>query len=73
MNGRQLAESLTQSRPDLRVLFMSGYAADVIARAPAEGGVGALEPGLRFLQKPFTLSALVSAVREALQPGAARR
>ena len=69
MNGRQLAERLTQSRPDLCVLFMSGYAADVIARAPIEGRVGALEPGLRFLQKPFTLESLASGVREALQSG----
>jgi two-component system, cell cycle sensor histidine kinase and response regulator CckA len=68
MNGRQVAERLTQSRPDLRVLFMSGYTDDVIARASAAGRTGALASGLRFLKKPFTLESLASAVREALQP-----
>jgi len=69
MNGRQVAERLTRSRPDLRVLFMSGYTDDVIARASSEGRTGALAPGLRFLQKPFTLESLASGVREALQSG----
>jgi signal transduction histidine kinase/CheY-like chemotaxis protein len=69
MNGRQVAERLTRSRPDLRVLFMSGYTDDVIARASATGGTGALAPGLRFLQKPFTLESLASGVREALRSG----
>ena len=69
MNGRQTAECLTQSRPELRVLFMSGYTDDVIARASAAGMTGALAPGLRFLSKPFTLESLASGVREALQSG----
>ena len=69
MNGRQVVERLTQSRPDLCVLFMSGYTDDVIARASAAGRTGALASGLRFLQKPFTLESLASGVREALQSG----
>jgi DNA-binding response OmpR family regulator len=53
-------------RPDSRVLFMSGYTDDVIARH------GALEPGIAFLQKPFTPHGLAEKVREVLDaaPGA---
>jgi two-component system cell cycle sensor histidine kinase/response regulator CckA len=69
MNGRQVAERLTQSRPDLRVLFMSGYTDDVIARASSAGRTRAWAAGSKLLQKPFTLESLASGVREALQPG----
>ena len=68
MNGRQVAEHLVRSRPELRVLFMSGYTDDVIARASDGVRAGALAPGRRFLQKPFTLESLASGVREALGP-----
>ncbi len=61
MNGRELAERLLGRRPDLRVLFTSGYGEDVIARH------GVLEPGVLLLQKPYGLSRLASRVREALQ------
>ena len=60
MNGRQLAELLLARRPLLRVLFMSGYAEDVLAT-----NVG-LVPGAAFLGKPFKPKALVSKVREVL-------
>ena len=60
INGRQLAERLVLSRPDLRCLFMSGYMADAIA-----GGVK-LGQGAFFLQKPFSLQELAEKVREAL-------
>jgi two-component system, cell cycle sensor histidine kinase and response regulator CckA len=66
-NGRQVAEHLHRDRPGLRVLYMSGYTDDVISRASAGGTGGALEPGLRLLQKPFTLVSLLSAVQRALQ------
>ena len=49
MNGRELAERLTQGRPGLRVLYTSGYGEDVIARH------GVLEPGVLLLQKPYPL------------------
>jgi len=52
---------LGQIRPDLRCLFVSGYAADVIADR------GVFETGAGFLQKPFSLSALAVKVREVLQ------
>jgi PAS domain S-box-containing protein len=60
MDGRKLYEELRLLRPGLRVVFMSGYTDDVIARR------GVLEPGIAFVQKPFTLDALVRKVREVL-------
>lgn len=60
MNGCQLAEMLLARRPSLRVLFMSGYAEDVLAT-----NVG-LVPSAAFLGKPFKPKALVTKVREVL-------
>ncbi len=60
MNGKKLSESLLSFRPNLKVLFMSGYPAEVITRR------GMLEPGLIYLQKPFTPDAMVAKVREVL-------
>lgn len=60
MNGCQLAEQLLAQFPSLRVLFMSGYAEDVLAT-----NVG-LVPGAAFLGKPFKPKALVTKVREVL-------
>ena len=60
MSGRELVKRLTDKHPHLRVLYMSGYTDNVIT----SGGV--LEPGLAFLQKPFTPASLASKVREVL-------
>ena len=60
MNGCDLAEVLLARRPSLRILFMSGYAEDVLA-----SNVG-LVPGAAFLGKPFKPKALVTNVREGL-------
>jgi CheY-like chemotaxis protein len=60
MNGCQLAEMLLALRPSLRVLFISGYAEDVLAT-----NVG-LVPSAAFLGKPFKPKALVTKVREVL-------
>jgi two-component system cell cycle sensor histidine kinase/response regulator CckA len=60
MNGRALFESLVSVRPDLAVLYMSGYTDDVIAHR------GVFEPGTLVLAKPFTALALLRRVREAL-------
>jgi PAS domain S-box-containing protein len=60
MSGRELWDRLRVLSPDSRVLFMSGYTDDVIARH------GVLEPGIAFLQKPFTAFGLAGKVREVL-------
>jgi PAS domain S-box-containing protein len=59
-SGRDLARRLTESRPDTKVLYVSGYTDDAIVQH------GMLEPGLNFLQKPFTPAALARKVREVL-------
>jgi two-component system, cell cycle sensor histidine kinase and response regulator CckA len=60
MNGRVLAERLLQTRSDLKILFMSGYTHEVIARHQI------LEPGVAFIQKPFSAAALARQVRALL-------
>jgi CheY-like chemotaxis protein len=60
MNGRALAERLRAGHPGLKVLFVSGYADNAVLRD------GVLEPGLSFLQKPFTPEVLARKVREVL-------
>ena len=60
MSGRELVQKLLAKYPHLRVLYMSGYTDDIIT----SGGV--LEPGLAFLQKPFTPASLAQKVRDVL-------
>ncbi len=60
VGGRELAEGLRESLPNLKVLYISGFTSDEDVRA------GAFPPGSKFLQKPFTLSSLIGKVREAL-------
>jgi signal transduction histidine kinase/CheY-like chemotaxis protein len=60
MSGRELADRLTLLRPDLSVLYMSGYTDDAVIRH------GVLGAGTAFLQKPFTPAILVGRVRETL-------
>ena len=60
MNGRELARRLSASRPEIKVLYMSGYTENVIAEK------GTLEQGITLLQKPFALSILKARVRERL-------
>ena len=59
-SGLQLARRLLGTRPDLRVLFISGYSDEAIVRH------GVLDPGTAFLQKPFTPAALARKIRELL-------
>jgi PAS domain S-box-containing protein len=59
-SGRELAEQLRAAKPDLKVLYISGYTDDDAVRT------GAIPPGSKFLQKPFTLGALVGKVKESL-------
>ncbi|HYP09278.1 MAG TPA: PAS domain S-box protein [Bryobacteraceae bacterium] len=63
MSGPELAQRLRGLRPDIRVLFVSGYADSEIVRE------GELEPNTDFLQKPFTREQLANKVREVLRPG----
>lgn len=63
MTGPELAVRLRGLRPDVRVLFVSGYTDGEIVRG------GELEPGTDFLQKPFTREQLANKVREVLRPG----
>jgi PAS domain S-box-containing protein len=63
LNGRQLADRMTKERPGLKVLYTSGYAADVIALQ------GSLEPGMAYLPKPFGAAQLAGKVREVLGAG----
>jgi len=63
LNGRQLADRLAKERPGLKVLYTSGYAADVIALQ------GSLEPGMAYLPKPFGAAQLAAKVREVLGAG----
>jgi len=59
-SGRELARTLAETRPAMRVLYTSGYTDDAIIRH------GILEPGIEFLQKPFTPALLRQRVRETL-------
>jgi two-component system, cell cycle sensor histidine kinase and response regulator CckA len=60
MSGAALAADLANSRPEMSVLFMSGYTDEAIVRN------GVLEPGILLLEKPFTCEALIGKVRDAL-------
>ena len=60
MSGRELAVRLTGARPEMKVIYVSGYTDDAIVQH------GVREEGTVFLQKPFSLDALARTVREAL-------
>jgi signal transduction histidine kinase len=61
MNGRQLAEIGRQVRPDLKVLFITGYAEHAAVRG------GFLDPGMQMITKPFTFDLLTATVREMIK------
>ena len=60
MNGRELAQRAVRLRPDMRVLYMSGYTEDAIDRHLA------FEPGFALLQKPLVPETVARRVRELL-------
>ena len=60
MSARLLAEQRIQARPEMKVLFMSGYTSDTILRH------GVSEAEVSFLSKPFAAPALLNKVREVL-------
>ncbi|MBP2300826.1 hybrid sensor histidine kinase/response regulator [Azospirillum picis] len=74
LNGRQLAETAWESRPDLKVLFLTGYAFQALDEAGRDGaGAGTRMPGTaRVLSKPVSVDAFRATIREmmAQQPEA---
>lgn len=60
LNGRQLAEIARQSRPDLKILFITGYAQNAAVRA------GFLDHGMDMMTKPFAVDALATKIRSIL-------
>ena len=65
LSGREVAEKVARRRPDMKVLYMSGYTDDAI------GHHGVLERGIELLQKPFTPNSLAEKVRQMLDVRAA--
>ncbi|MFQ5816471.1 MAG: response regulator [Terriglobia bacterium] len=63
MSGYELAQRLAPLRPEMKVLYMSGYTRDVMAQD------GVLDGSKAFLQKPFTRDDLVRTVRQLLAAG----
>ncbi|MCP3942342.1 MAG: PAS domain S-box protein [Desulfobacteraceae bacterium] len=61
MNGRELADCLQSNLPALKIIFMSGYTANIIADH------GVLEEGVNFIQKPFSRSELATTVKKILE------
>jgi two-component system cell cycle sensor histidine kinase/response regulator CckA len=61
MSGRELADKLAAQRPEMRVLFMSGYTHDLVTQH------GVLESGTPLLEKPFGIETLLSKARSALE------
>ncbi|TPG42600.1 PAS domain S-box protein [Sphingomonas koreensis] len=60
LNGRQVADAARELRPDLRVLFMTGYAENAALAS------GFLEPGMEMITKPFAMEALATQIKAML-------
>ncbi|MBO1075047.1 hybrid sensor histidine kinase/response regulator [Roseomonas marmotae] len=60
MNGRQLADAARQMRPGLKVLFITGYAENVVASQ------GQMEPGMQVLTKPFAMQTLANRIKSMI-------
>jgi FixJ family two-component response regulator len=65
IGGRELAKKLSEIRPGISVLYLSGYTEDAVVTQGAKG------PAVAFLQKPFTLQNLAKKVREVLRANSA--
>ena len=61
LNGRQVADAARQSRPDLKVLFVTGYAENAVV------GNGHLDPGMQVITKPFAMTDLANKVRDMIE------
>ncbi len=60
MNGKELAEHVARLRPEIKILYSSGYTADIVASH------GIIESGIHFIQKPYPVQEIVKRVREVL-------
>jgi signal transduction histidine kinase len=63
INGRQVADGAREVRPDLKVLFITGYAENAVI------GNGDLEPGMQVLAKPFPMEALANRIKDLMAQG----
>jgi signal transduction histidine kinase/TusA-related sulfurtransferase len=61
MSGRDLSDSMQALRPEVKVIYMSGYTDDAI------GHHGVIDPGVNFIEKPFTPESIARKVREVLE------
>ena len=61
MNGRQVADAARVLRPELKVLFITGYAENAVV------GNGHLDPGMELLTKPFAMEDLASRIRALIE------
>jgi CheY-like chemotaxis protein len=61
MNGRQVADAARVSRPDLKVLFITGFAENAVLSH------GHLDPGMHVMTKPFAMEALATRIRELIE------
>jgi len=60
MNGRQVADAARVTRPDLKVLFITGYAENAVVSH------GHLDPGMHVLTKPFAMEALARRIKDLI-------
>ena len=67
VNGAKLAEEARRRRPDLKILFTTGYSRDAVVRN------GVIDPGIELIGKPFTIEQLAAKVREVLDATASLR
>ena len=63
LNGRQLADAAIMHRPELKVLFITGYAENAVI------GEGRLKPGMHVMIKPFSLDILGRRISEIISGG----
>jgi two-component SAPR family response regulator len=61
MNGRQLADAARELRPDLKVLFITGFAENAVINH------GHLEPGMHIMTKPFAMNAFGNKIRDMIK------
>ena len=61
MNGKEMVEIIETLRPDIKVLFMSGYTSDLVAQR------GVVDEGRHFIQKPFDMHLLYQKINDTLR------